>query len=702
MADEERETAFVPTEDMDEEISELGPSDADSVNTKKQIKYAVARLEEFAKHTGTSVEALTDSELDSFLSQFYVALRRENGELYTKKSMHGIRYGLHRHFQSVRGIDINDVKVFVNSSRAYRAMMVKLKMEGKGSVKHKDPITKQDMARVISSLDVNTPQGLQDKVFVDIMVYFGNRGRENLREMKITDFVLQNDGDHKYVIHRDMLARAKREDEAYSGVMREIPGSSKCPVSTFLAFKEVLNPEVDCMWQRPKLEAPTKGPWYTNAPLGINTLATKMKTIGERAGCSVKYTNHSLRATTVTVLDAAGFVKQDVPPVRGNRPRQTERQRSARLVARTPDSDLVPAEEERCSDHVQETGRTQDEMVKKNGMEVDNPLSKSPKHPALCESSCSVNSAASSHGHQQDFSPGLPGNSTNLRNCPGFHGWKDVCYLEPLVKEITGLSLGTFNLLLPYLPKASLVQWGLSAENNLLVFLMRLKMATPFKHLAAQFGVSPATAEQVFILILVTLTDLTSGLIRWPPKSVVRSTMPAFIRRSFPHCRLITDCLEIETEALSQLFDQLLMICKLDSAFKVKALIGLTPSGYVCFVSKLFGGSISQDKLSQESSLQYFLNSGDEILSLTPDRYLPSLRGIKVHTAPVSPQFPEVSLIYREDAASLNCHFDKLQQRLRTFGILRSKVSLDLLPHLDSVLHICAALSNLETISGDV
>jgi hypothetical protein len=202
----------------------------------------------------------------------------------------------------------------------FKAMLVKLKKEGKGVVKHKDPISKEDMTRILSFLDLNSPQGLQDKVFIDIMMYFANRGRENLRNMKITDFVIQkNEQGLQYVIHCDVLTKTRRENnsEGYSGHMYEIPGSSNCPVASFLALKDVLNPAQECMWQRPKSQAPAEGPWFTNAPLGVNTLGNKMKTISEKAGCSLIYTNHSLRATTVTVLDEAGV--EDIMAVTGHK-----------------------------------------------------------------------------------------------------------------------------------------------------------------------------------------------------------------------------------------------------------------------------------------------------------------------------------------------------------------------------------------------
>ena len=32
------------------------------------------------------------------------------------------------------------------------------------------------------------PTSIQQKVFIDIMLYFGRRGRENLRNLKVDDF----------------------------------------------------------------------------------------------------------------------------------------------------------------------------------------------------------------------------------------------------------------------------------------------------------------------------------------------------------------------------------------------------------------------------------------------------------------------------------------------------------------------------------
>ena len=84
------------------------------------------------------------------------------------------------------------------------------------------------------------------------MIYFANRGREKLRSMSISDFQIEVDEQNlRYIVHHDTLTKSRREneDEECSGHMNEIPGWSRCPVLTFLGYKEVLKPDEKCMYQ---------------------------------------------------------------------------------------------------------------------------------------------------------------------------------------------------------------------------------------------------------------------------------------------------------------------------------------------------------------------------------------------------------------------------------------------------------------------
>lgn len=63
-------------------------------------------------------------------------------------------------------------------------MCAKLKKTGKGAVVPKELLSDNDLHNLYSSLDLETPTGLQNNFFLDYMLYFCNRGREHLRDIK--------------------------------------------------------------------------------------------------------------------------------------------------------------------------------------------------------------------------------------------------------------------------------------------------------------------------------------------------------------------------------------------------------------------------------------------------------------------------------------------------------------------------------------
>ena len=87
------------------------------------------------------------------------------------------------------------------------------------------------------SLDLSKPEDLQLKVFVDCIIYFANRGMENLREMRPGDFVLHEEKGHEFFSSRDMGTKNHQADgqESQGGQMHEIPGVRR-PVKNFKKY----------------------------------------------------------------------------------------------------------------------------------------------------------------------------------------------------------------------------------------------------------------------------------------------------------------------------------------------------------------------------------------------------------------------------------------------------------------------------------
>jgi hypothetical protein len=198
-------------------------------------------------------------------------------------------------------------------------------MKGLGSVQHKNPISPNDFKKIrdCDACDPLTPRGLQNMVFINIMLFLCNRGQENLRDMQPSDFLLETDDEGiRFISRRDLFTKNNREDadEKIGGKMYELPGNPRCPVDSFLRYKAKLHPLCPAFWQKPRevaLEDPEQ-PWYCNSPVGNNTLSKKMKVISTSAGCATMYTNHCLRATCVTVLDREGFASRDIMTVSGH------------------------------------------------------------------------------------------------------------------------------------------------------------------------------------------------------------------------------------------------------------------------------------------------------------------------------------------------------------------------------------------------
>jgi hypothetical protein len=72
-------------------------------------------------------------------------------------------------------------------------------------------------------------------------------------------------------------------------------------VTSFEKYISKLNPNCECLWQRPKQNV-NEGDrvWYDNMAIGKNNLGGKMAAISKDAGLSAIYTNHCIRAIDVS------------------------------------------------------------------------------------------------------------------------------------------------------------------------------------------------------------------------------------------------------------------------------------------------------------------------------------------------------------------------------------------------------------------
>lgn len=101
----------------------------------------------------------------------------------------------------------------------------------------------------------------------------------------------------------------------------------------------------------------------------------------------------------------------------------------------------------------------------------------------------------------------------------------------------------------------------------------------------------------------------------------------------------------------------------------LKALIAVTPSGAVSFVSSLYGGNISDRELTEKSGLLNLLEPGDSVLA---DRGFTiadmlDIRGVSLNIPPskVSHQFSLRELTITRRIANLRIHVERAIGRIK-------------------------------------
>lgn len=94
----------------------------------------------------------------------------------------------------------------------------------------------------------------------------------------------------------------------------------RCTVQSLRFYLDHLHPDCEALFQQPRSKLYTKSKiWYSDAPIGVNALGNMMSVISEKAGLETRYTNHCIRATTVTSLQNAGMAPSDIVAVTGHR-----------------------------------------------------------------------------------------------------------------------------------------------------------------------------------------------------------------------------------------------------------------------------------------------------------------------------------------------------------------------------------------------
>ena len=163
-------------------------------------------------------------------------------------------------------------------------------------------------------------------------------------------------------------------------------------------------------------------------------------------------------------------------------------------------------------------------------------------------------------------------------------------------------------------------QRQLSPREEFLLVLVRLRLGLQEQDLQYRFKLSSVgRVSKIFTAWMPAFLAriLSPVLMPWPSRKKVQKNMPPAFKalKKYRKVRIILDCSEFEMEAPSSLALNAMSYSDYKGRTTVKVLFGVTPDGYVSFVSKAYGGAISDNSLTMKSGVLEKCDAGDKIMA---------------------------------------------------------------------------------------
>ncbi|KAH9382362.1 hypothetical protein HPB48_021137 [Haemaphysalis longicornis] len=191
-----------------------------------------------------------------------------------------------------------------------------------------------------------------------------------------------------------------------------------------------------------------------------------------------------------------------------------------------------------------------------------------------------------------------------------FTGYDSVKSCASAVKDLCGVTMDVFALLLSVLTARAERSCDPPLWDKLLLFLMKLKLGISYSSLAVLFSVSRTTASRHFNSILRSLRTATQKWIYRPPASVIKARLPDSFKLHYPRCSMIIDCTEVRTEQPSTVEQQRALYSHYKETYTAKFLVAITPCGTICFHSKAYGGRCSDAFITVNSGFLDLVEPG--------------------------------------------------------------------------------------------
>ncbi|XP_015124745.1 uncharacterized protein LOC107046611 [Diachasma alloeum] len=242
----------------------------------------------------------------------------------------------------------------------------------------------------------------------------------------------------------------------------------------------------------------------------------------------------------------------------------------------------------------------------------------------------------------------------------------------------------------------------MTLKDRVILTTMKLKLNLPFSALGIMFkSVEEPTCRRIFHSMLPKLSEILKCTIRWVSREEIRRNIPKCFQH-FQNTRVIVDCTEFRVHKPKCLQCRIKFYSQYKSNFTAKFMTGVSPGGMLTFLSKGYGGRASDKAIFQQSNIIDLVEKGDAVMTDKGFQIedLCMNRGVQLFIPPFLKQKKQLSpaeAIYNRFIAAARVHVERMNQRIRDFGILQSTIPWNLIASTDDIVNVCAGLANLGT-----
>lgn len=240
----------------------------------------------------------------------------------------------------------------------------------------------------------------------------------------------------------------------------------------------------------------------------------------------------------------------------------------------------------------------------------------------------------------------------------------------------------------------------LPSKDEFLLALMKLRLGLLHEDLASRFNISTTLVGEIFVTWIRGMSEVLRCMIFVPSQEKILATTPKRFK-SVKNLHSILDCSEIFIETPKDLNLQAATWSTYKHHNTLKFLISVAPNSSITFISRAYTGRISDKEITIQSG---YLKTVPQNMALMFDKgFNIKEECYENHIVPHVPpgrrgssQMSCVDVARTKKVANIRILVEQVIRRLKTFAILKSELPITLISHIDDILIVCAALTNLK------